>query len=98
MNDQKTVRLVIVLLGISAAIAIVGAVGLELTGHDAAQAWTLAGTAVGGLGALLASTKATPESTTITTDPPAAATDGPADPPGVAFSTGRAPGFFGGGD
>jgi peptidoglycan/LPS O-acetylase OafA/YrhL len=88
MNDQKTVRLVIVLLGLIGIAALAGAVFLANASVDAGPAWGLAGTAVGGLGALLASTKATPDEDPAKTQPPP-------DVPGVAV---KASGFFGGGN
>lgn len=61
MQSQKTVRMVVVGLTLIAGLSLLSATVLASGATEAAPAWQLAATCVGGLASLLASTKATPD-------------------------------------
>jgi uncharacterized membrane protein YjjB (DUF3815 family) len=61
VNDQKTVRLVIALLGLVAVLTVAGGIYLTATNHELPESLVAIGSlALGALGGLLSQTNSTP--------------------------------------
>jgi hypothetical protein len=66
LNDQKTVRLVIALLGAVALLTVAGGIYLTSDGEEIPDAlWAIGSLALGALGGLLSQTNATPTAVVV---------------------------------
>lgn len=93
MTDQFTERLVVALLGLIGLAVVIGAVVVTVSDRTLpGELWTLGGTAIGGLGAILARVGGAQQVVVANqANDPVPVADVPADPPPVkAPAAGRA--------